>query len=722
MNEPNRPDFATALGLHQQGRLLEAARVYTDIAAADPAHVPALIHLGALRLQQTRPDDAEALLRRAVDQDPSSAAAHSNLGAALQSLGRVDEAIVSHETAARLAPDSAEFWYGLATALQDANRHEDAIAAYEHMAALQPDQPEGAYGIASAYQALKRWKAALPHYDRALELDPGFAEAHYGKATALQRRGRHDDSVPHFEAALAIDPAYGDAHHGIAISLQALDRCPEALEHLDHALLADPASGERHFRRGDALSRLDRPKDAEAAYRKALDLAPERVEAMLGLAGAQQAQNHDADVLGLYEQARALEPDNALVLTLLAAALLPLDRHVEAQGLLDRALELEPKLAMAHGGLGNLREQMGDLTGARNAFAEAVRLAPRRPAFYAGLFNTGRLQAGDPLIAALQALAHDGRTLTNQEQIVRLFALAKAYDDTGEKARTFDCLLEANAMKRRGIDYDEPRMMEAQRRVKRRMTGPAMRAAGRGDPSAVPIFILGMPRSGSTLAEQILASHPLVVAGGERRDFGVAMRAVAPSVRGEYRFQVSDSAALQRLARVYLDRLPALPPGKTRITDKMLGNYRVTGLIHLALPNAKIIHTRRDAVDTCLSCFSKLFSDDLNYTYELGELGRFHRAYEDMMEHWREVLPPETILDVQYEDVVDDLEGQARRLLEYCGLPWDDACLSFHETQRVVRTASVAQVRQPIYRRSVGKWRPDEALLRPLLDGLAGTR
>ena len=228
-----------------------------------------------------------------------------------------------------------------------------------------------------------------------------------------------------------------------------------------------------------------------------------------------------------------------------------------------------------------------------------------------------------------------------------------------------------------------------------------------------------MPRSGSTLTEQILASHPLVHPGGERRDFSRAMRETWNRQLGQVSRNMADADSLRKLARLYLQALPNLPEGKTRITDKTPGNFRIAGLIHVAMPNAKIIHTVRDPVDTCLSCFFKLFGDELNWSYDLRELGRHYALYRDMMDHWHDVLPPGAMLDVRYEDVVDDLEGQARRLLEFCELPWDERCLSFHETKRPVHTASVAQVREPIYRRSVGKWRPDEAVLRPLLEGLA---
>ncbi|MGE0418918.1 MAG: sulfotransferase, partial [Acetobacteraceae bacterium] len=662
---------------------------------------------------------AEALLRRAVVCEPS-AAAHANLGAALEALGRTEDAIAEHEAAIRLEPGVADYWYGLATSLQAAKRHEDARAAFQRMAELSPDVPEGAYGIAICLQALRRYNEALAQYDRALTLDPGFAEASYGKATCLQRLARHDAAVAAYEQALSLDPGYTDAHRGIAASLNALKRHEDALRHLDQVLVAEPDVADAHQRRGATLMLLERYRAAEAAFRKAIELDPESVPPLLGLAAALEEQKNDGDVVGLLERARELRPRSAIVMVRLAAALRVKERHPEALALLEQAVALRPRFAGAWAGLGQTREELGDMDGARDAFREAIRLSPDSPGFYAGLFNATRIQVGDPLIAALENIGNGPRRLTSQEQISRLFALAKAYDDIGENARAFDCLQQGNAMKRAMIQYDETQTRNANRRIQARLSGPAIRfAAGRGHGTQVPIFVLGMPRSGSTLVEQILASHPQVHPGGERRDFSKAMRDTWIGRKGPFERDMVDQQALVTLARLYLDALPPLPPGKTRITDKMPGNHRIAGLISVAMPRARIIHTRRDPVDTCLSCYSKLFGDDLNWSYDLQELGRYYRLYQDMMEHWDDVLPPNSILHVQYEDVVDDLEGQARRLLDFCGLEWNDACLSFHETQRPVRTASVAQVREPIYRRSVGKWRPDEEKLRPLLDGLA---
>ncbi|MGH7030610.1 MAG: sulfotransferase family protein [Stellaceae bacterium] len=240
--------------------------------------------------------------------------------------------------------------------------------------------------------------------------------------------------------------------------------------------------------------------------------------------------------------------------------------------------------------------------------------------------------------------------------------------------------------------------------------------AKQGDASPLPVFIVGMPRSGTTLVEQMLASHPEVHGAGE---LGEIERAVAALGGPDGVPADIGGAELRRLGASYLAKVTALAPGATRITDKMPANFRYAGLIHLALPNARIIHLSRDPVDTCLSCFSILFGGDQPFTYDLGELGRYYRAYQRLMAHWRAVLPAGVMLEVRYEALVGDFEQEARRIVAHCGLRWNAACLDFHNTRRPVHTASSVQVRRPLYRSSVGRWRPAEEVLRPLLDALA---
>jgi hypothetical protein len=323
----------------------------------------------------------------------------------------------------------------------------------------------------------------------------------------------------------------------------------------------------------------------------------------------------------------------------------------------------------------------------------------------------------------MEELARDARSLSPEERIHLHFALGSALADVAEHERSFAHYLAGNALKRRRVAYDEAKSLATGERVRAIFTPEVMRAAaGRGEPAAGPVFILGMPRSGSTLIEQILAGHPDVVALGERNDFAKVVhelrRADGAQVDYPELVPMLDGSLLREIGRRYLARLRPRAPAALRRTDKMPTNWIYAGLIHLALPKARIIHTRRDALDTCVSCFTKLFHNGQPWSYELGELGRHYRSYAATMAHWRTVLPPRAMLEIRYEDVVADLEAEARRVLAYCGLGWNPACLDFQRVRRSVRTASAGQVRRPLYQSSVGRWRVYGGMLQPLIDAL----
>jgi tetratricopeptide (TPR) repeat protein len=370
--------------------------------------------------------------------------------------------------------------------------------------------------------------------------------------------------------------------------------------------------------------------------------------------------------------------------------------------------------------MGNVLKELGQLDAAQQAYLKALDLDPKVAGVYVNLADSKKFAPGDPHLAAIEALAAQADGLSKTDRLQLDYALGKAYADLKDHRRSFEHLLRGAAAKRATIVYDEAATMALFDRIEQVFTRELIAAAaGGGDPARRPIFIIGMPRSGTTLVEQILASHPTVHGAGELQtlnDVVLTVRGPDGNTLPYPDFVPSlDATALKAIGQRYLALVRELAPQAERVTDKMPSNYYFAGLVHLALPNAKIIHTLRDPVDTCISCFSKLFSAEQNHTYDLAELGRYHRRYEQLMAHWRRVLPPDRMLEVRYEDVVADLDGQARRIIAYCGLPWDDRCLAFHETDRPVRTASATQVRQPIYTSAIGRWKVYEEFLGPLL-------
>ena len=694
--QPNRKlarSFEKAEALRAQGQLDAAEATYRSVLRSLPEHSGALYGLGIVRAQQGKLDDAVALLRQAVALDPARIEVHNNLGGMLHALGRVTEACQAFEIAVTANPGDADLHNNLGVSMATLGRHADAAACFGRALALRPDFAAAHNNFGNALQTLGHSSEAAACFERAIALRPDYAEAFNNLGRLRLVLGCHEAAIANFEKALAARPDYAEAHNNRGRALMVLERAREAVVDFERAIAIRPDLAEAHNNLGTALAALGRMDGAVTSYQRALAINPGHGAAWANLGNAWAALRREAEAVACYERALACptrDPDTYCSVALSLQAL-------------------------------------GCLSDARRAIEAAVELAPRRPDFYHVLARIKRFAADDLHIARMEALAQDMGSFSESVQAGVHFALAKAYDDIAEYERSFRHASTANALKRRTIAYDERRTLGFLERLRTTFGADLMeRLRGAGAASPVPVFIVGMPRSGTTLIEQILASHPAVFGGGELDDFP----AMASQLAGPGRpLALPDDAGelselqLRELGTAYLARIRAQAPDAERITDKLPFNFFYAGLIHLALSGARIIHVRRDPVDTCLSCFGTNFAGDRQpFSYELGELGRYYRAYEAVMAHWRRVLPPGVMLEVTYEDVVDDLEGQAHRLVAHCGLAWDPACLAFHAARRPVRTASAVQVRQPIYRSSVARWRPYAHLLTPLFDALGTDR
>ncbi len=566
---------------------------------------------------------------------------------------------------------------------------------------------------------------AITLYKRILSLRPDLAECHNNLAAALASFGRFAEAAAAYRRAIALKPDYTEAHSNLGVALASLGRFDEAVAPYRRAIALNPEFAGAYSNLGDTLRLMGQFDASEVACRKAIALQPRYPEAHTNLGNTLKSLGRLDEAEAMHRRAVALNPASAEAHSSLGAVLMDIGRLDEAEGEFRAAIALQPDCAGAYNNLGLALRDAGRLTEARAAAEHAVRLAPRKPSYFANLGELRSYVTADPHLAALEALARDQASLWVDDAIHLHFALAKAYADVSRPEDGFRRLLSGNVLKRSRLAYDEAATLGEMDRVQAVFTPERVSASqGPGDPSPVPVFIVGMPRSGTTLVEQILASHPATFGGGELKLFErstASVRATLPNAP-EFPEMALRMAGedFRALGARYLAETRRLAPAASRITDKMPTNFVFTGLIHLALPNAVIIHTRRDPVDTCISCFSKLFTEGQHYSYNLAELGRYYRRYQALMEHWHRVLPPGRILDVRYEDVVADLESAARRIVAHCGLPWDARCLDFHRTERPVRTASGTQVRQPIYTSSIGRGRAYESFLGPLLAALSG--
>ena len=424
----------------------------------------------------------------------------------------------------------------------------------------------------------------------------------------------------------------------------------------------------QHHDRGNALLKQRDVDGAQQAFERAIAIAPRFAGAYNGLGAALHAKR---DLEGAIEALRV-------------------------------ALRIDPGYGEAADNLGVVLRERGDMDEAKRWSLRAIELEPRNGRFLRHLADHEPVSVGSPLLSQLERAASLADQLPLDLRIETLFGYAKALGDVGRLDAAFTVLVEANRLRRGTFVYDEAAMLQSLDSLIRSLGRPFVEATrGCGDPSERPIFIIGMPRSGTTLVEALLAAHPDVCAGGELMAFenGIAaMPKIQPST------SVSDlRGALRSLGAGYIRDTDAVAGAAPRLTDKMPFNFRFVPLICAALPNARIIHVRRNALDVAYSCFATLFFYDVPFTCDLAELGRYYAAYERLMAAWRSTLPQGRILDVDYEAIVADIETQARRILDFCGLHWHEGVLRFHESRHSVGSASQSQVRRPLYATSVGR-------------------
>jgi len=430
---------------------------------------------------------------------------------------------------------------------------------------------------------------------------------------------------------------------------------------------------------------------------------------------ALSAQGKLDDALAAYRRARELEPDFIEACYNMSLIFKSQGRLQEALACSRQALQLQPEYPNAHGTLGDILMEMGDHQGAEDAFRAALRHQPRLALAYYKLTELlGRNLPAEDLAALRQLL--DERVLPDAEQLLLHFGLAQALDARGQYAPAAEHMAQGNALRRaerhrQGQTYD-PRAYELLVTHMRHACTAEFFAhvRGYGLESQLPVFIVGLPRSGTTLLEQILASHSQVCGAGELKLGKSTMAALGGTAADPCGgLRQLDRPTAQRLANRHLEQLRALHPTARRIVDKMPENYIYLGLLGSLFPRARFIHCRRDLRDVAVSCWMTHFQD-IRWANEPGDIATRFAQYQRIMEHWRQVLPV-PLLEIDYEQTVADLEGTARRLVAWCGLDWEPGCLEYYRSRRPVRTASVLQVRQPIYSKSVARWKHYESAL-----------
>ncbi len=707
------PDLAAAFDLHKAGHLAEAAPIYQAILARDPDHSDALHLFGVVRHQQGDHGSAVELIGRAIALRPNVAAFHANLAEVYRALGQWERAAGCCRTALRLAPDYSEAMNNLGLALQGMGRHAEAADQFRHALQLRPDFAAVHNNLGLSLRELDRLDEALVHFQRAAELDPGWAPARTNFGQLLLALGRPEEALPHCQEAVRLQPDLAALHHNLGNAWRALERPVEARAAYMEALRLDPNLARSQAHLGLTLQQEGRLAEALPWLKQAVELAPKDPDLWERLADLHMERDEFTEAISCYERVLTLAPGRAWTHLSLGWALQEDYRLAEAKEHFQAALRLQPDSALAHLNMGGLHEEWGDLTEAEACFRTALRLRPEFANAHARLATLlrGRLPEADRF--ALNRRLADSN-LGEEVRANLLFGLAHVQDARDEYPQAADSLRQANALAlasadRRHRSYspaDHERFVDGVRSS----FGQEFfaRTAGGGLDTRRPVFIFGLPRSGTTLIEQVLASHSHVHGAGELRLARQSFEAIPAFVRRTEApleaVPFLDAESIRRLAGQHLQWLNQLDAGVSeRVVDKMPDNYLYLGLIAAMFPRATLIHCRRDLRDVAVSCWMTNFRS-IRWASSPEHLASRFQQYRRLLAHWREVLPL-PLVEVDYEEAVDDLEGVARRLVAACALDWEPACLEFHRTRRPIRTASVTQVRQPIYQRSAGRWR-----------------
>jgi tetratricopeptide (TPR) repeat protein len=573
-------------------------------------------------------------------------------------------------------------------------------------------------GQAVTHQRRGEYREAERLYQQVLKADPQQADAQHFMGLLAHQTGRPELALTHMQRALGLAPQRADFRFNYANILAEQDRPQEAAQAFQQTVDIDPRMTAAWQGMGMVLRRLGFDLHAAAAYQQAIQLDPRNPALWYALGECVQAVSLLPEAAEAFQRAQSLAPDEPSTQLALAVVAIESRRDEDAQTALDKVITMSPEMPEAHYHRGVWLANKGDFDAARASLRHALELAPDyyQAALYYAYITP--LSQDDPLVRRLEGVAERGDWREPGQGVNVHFTLGYVLDKDGRYDAAFGHYLEANRLQRQLSQYSTDSQRELQASMQHAF-GPEFLARARrfADPSAKPLFIIGMPRSGTSLLEQILSSHPEVYGGGEMLFLHAELRRrLGPAMQGDFAQTVLalPDDELATIARGLLAHMDALAPGARHVTDKMPSNFMLLGLLHGLFPNARIIHCRRDALDTCVSCFTTSFKTGQKFTNDLKELGEYHRLYEEAMAHWQHVLPPGIIHEVSYEALVSDLEPQVRGLLAYCGLPWDEACLHFQDNARAVSTASVYQVRQPIYRSAVGRWKRYEKHLGPL--------
>jgi len=620
-----------------------------------------------------------------------------------------------------LHPESVKHLRFLGHALMEQRRFAEAETQFKIAIELAPDFPRLSEDLGSALARQRKFEEAIPLFERAVQQDPEMASAHKKLGQALAAVGRKTEADEAFETFFDKDPDVGAVAVG-ADHMRA-GREEDAIKSFRQALKDNPDNIDAmRFLSAVYLKQEINLGDAEALLQRATQLAPDFAMAWLDLGHALTKRAKRVEAIEAFSRATVLEPGNGIAWEKLASVTAGAGYPERAAEAFQKAIAASPKAGGFYMGYGHVLKTLGDQPASLRAYREAIRLKPDFGEVYWSMANLKVFTFEDAEVEAMEEQLENSE-LKDATEVHFRFALGKAYEDRKDYDNAWTYYNSGNERQRPLVNYDPAANSVEKEAIRSYFTSDMLeKTEGNGYADEGPIFIVGLGRSGSTLVEQILASHSQVEGTEELSVLGNLSDSLSHFRSDNQRFPATLETMRpldwRALGLEYLDGAKRYRmTDKPIFTDKLPNNFPFVGLIHLILPNAKIINACRHPIDTCLGNYKQLFGRGQNHTYDIFELADYYKEYRQMMDHWHDVLPGK-VLDVHYEETVTDLEGQVARILDHCGLPFEEACVRFHETERAVKTASSEQVRQPIYKGGMGKWRKYESHLGEWLEEL----
>ncbi|RLA13578.1 MAG: hypothetical protein DRQ59_05025 [Gammaproteobacteria bacterium] len=647
-----RQSLDQALKLQQNGNLKAAERKYRSILKKAPGHSETLQYLAILQQQLGNSDSALFFMQKALNTASESPHLLKNIAEIYRSQGDLDKSRQFAEKALSFEGDNV-----------------DALVI-----------------LGSLYNQQNQPEKAIGYFTRALELDPDDVFARYDLAGALCSTGRGQNAIEHYQRALTQLPDFDECRISLANTLLELEYFDQALDHYQQLLKRQPGNASVLNCIGKLFKIRGNSDKAILNFERALKHDPDLVDARLNLG----------------EIFIGTDPE-------------------QAQSWFSSALEIDSENAQCHYWLGVLAQTMGEFEAATASFEQALKLKPD----FSDAWNRLSINRNyEPTDQQLETIEQQFKRkivadADDKNLIAPGYALGQFYEQRSDYGTAFEYFQHANRLKARFNHFDRAQHDSQINDVINIFDADFFKERQNwGSTSKLPVFIIGMPRSGTTLVEQILSSHDQSFGAGELQFMQELVASLkignpTPSKSHAGRFRNLDQQQIGQLAKQYLTNLQALQPEATRILDKLPGNYLRLGVILTLFPRARIIHCQRDPMDTCWSCYTQNFEQGLNFTNDLENVGHAYRGYLRLMTHWHEIFS-DNILDVEYEQLLDDPETESRRMLKHCGLEWDPEVLNFANQQRPVSTASLWQVRQPLYKTAIGRWKNYQKYLGPL--------